>query len=149
MNYEIIPMAEDHVASVAELEQICFPDPWSENSIRSELDNHLSLWLCAVCDGKVIAYVGSQSAAGESDIMNLAVHPDFRKQGVGENLISTLCEKVKTQEISALLLEVRVSNLPATALYEKLGFKTVGIRPNYYFHPREDARIMRKELMES
>ena len=149
MQYEIIPMTEDRVSSVAELEKICFPDPWSENSVRGELQNPLSLWLCAVCEGRVIGYVGSQTAAGESDIMNVAVHPDFRRLGVGEALITALCEKLKEQDISALLLEVRLSNLPAEKLYEKLGFQTVGIRPNYYFHPREDARIMRKELMET
>lgn len=149
MDVQILKMDDEHVTAVAEMEKLCFPVPWSENSVRNELRNPLSLWLVAVCDGQVIGYVGSQSAAGESDIMNLAVHPDFRNRGLGLQLMQELMTHLRQDGILALLLEVRVSNAAAIALYEKLGFVTVGIRPNYYFSPREDARIMRKELIES
>lgn len=145
-NITIIPMAEEHISAIAELEKSCFSDPWSENSIRSELHNVLSLWLVAVSDGTLVGYIGSQSAAGESDMMNVAVSPDYRNHGVATALIDALIGELKKRDMDALTLEVRESNTSAINLYEKLGFTTVGVRPNYYFHPREHALIMRKEL---
>lgn len=139
-------MTQADVPAIAELEKLCFSDPWSENSIASELDNRLSLWLVAETDGKVVGYVGSQSVLDGADMMNLAVAPDCRKQGVGEALVKELLVHLKENKIIALFLEVRVSNLPAISLYEKLGFEQVGRRPKYYRNPREDALILRKEL---
>lgn len=147
--FQIIPMAERHVAAVAELEKMCFSVPWSENSVRNELNNPLSLWLVAISGDMVCGYIGSQSVAGESDMMNVAVHPEFRQRGIGMQLVLELMERLRKLGNTALLLEVRAGNLPAITLYERLGFVTVGVRPNYYFHPKEDAKIMRKELKES
>lgn len=142
---EYIKMRESHVAQIAEIEKLCFNDPWSENSIRYELTNAISLWLVAVCDGKVAGYVGSQSVLDEADMMNIAVHPDYRKQGVAQMLIAQLIAMLSTQGVRSLTLEVRTSNDPAIALYEKMGFVQVGRRPNYYRNPKEDALILRKE----
>ena len=141
----IIKMSPDHVSQVAYLETVCFHDPWSEKSIASELDNILSLWLVALEGEEVIGYVGSQTVLGWSDMMNVAVHPDHRRKGVGEKLVTALEEALKAQESTCLTLEVRASNEPAKALYEKLGFIEVGRRKNYYRNPKEDALIMRKE----
>lgn len=141
-------MKQDDVPQIAYLEKQCFSDPWSENSIASELDNRLSCWLVAVEQGTVAGYVGSQSVLDMADMMNIAVAPDFRRQGIAEQLIFALIERLKDKGIIALLLEVRVSNAPAIALYEKLGFEQVGRRPRYYHNPREDALILRKELTE-
>ena len=142
----IVSMNESHVAQVAELEKICFSDPWSENSVASELKNHLSCWLVAEEDGKVAGYVGSQTVIDESDMMNVAVHPDHRRKGIAEALVVELVEALKKRESHCLTLEVRASNEPAKALYEKLGFIQVGLRKNYYRNPKEDALILRKEF---
>lgn len=142
---EIIQMNESHVTQVAELEKLCFSDPWSENSITSELVNKLSYWLVAVEGDTVAGYIGSQSVLGESDMMNVAVHPDFRRQGIAKRLVLTLVEGLKVRGNHCLSLEVRASNEPAIRLYEKLGFLQVGRRPKYYRNPREDALILRKE----
>ena len=136
---------ETHVAAVAALEKLCFADPWSLSSIASELNNPLALWLVAVEDGDLIGYIGSQSVMGESDMMNVAVHPDHRRKGLGEMLVLALCEALSGENTS-LALEVRSSNAPAISLYEKLGFVQVGLRRNYYRNPKEDALILRKEL---
>jgi ribosomal-protein-alanine N-acetyltransferase len=141
----ITEMNAAHVLEVAALEKICFADPWSEMSIASELQSLWSYWLVALEDDRVIGYVGSQSSIDEADIMNVAVHPDFRRQGIAENLINTLIAELKKRGCHALVLEVRVSNTPAITLYEKLGFAQVGCRKNYYRNPREDALILRKE----
>ena len=138
-------MTADHVAQVAALETICFHDPWSEKSVASELTNPLSLWLVALDGDRVAGYVGSQSVLGESDMMNVAVHPDYRRQGIAERLCQALVVALKEKGNHCLTLEVRASNEPAKALYEKLGFTQVGLRKNYYRNPKEDALILRKE----
>lgn len=143
---EIVKMNASHVAPIAELEKLCFSDPWSENSIAYELTSRLSYWLVAVENGEVVGYVGSQSVLGESDMMNVAIHPDHRRKGVAEALVLALAKDLKERDNVCLTLEVRVSNEPAIALYEKLGFTQVGRRPNYYRNPREDALILRKTL---
>ena len=135
------------VSAIAELEKLCFSDPWSENSIASEVDNRLSYWLVAEVDGIVAGYVGSQTVLDAADMMNLAVSPVYRRRGIGQALVNALVEHLRQNEVIALLLEVRVSNAPAIALYESLGFEQVGRRPKYYHNPREDALIMRKELV--
>ena len=135
------------VSAIAELEKLCFSDPWSEKSIASEVDNRLSYWLVAEIDGVVAGYIGSQTVLDASDMMNLAVSPDYRRKGIGQALVNALVEHLQQNKVIALLLEVRVSNAPAIALYESLGFEQVGRRPKYYHNPREDALIMRKELV--
>ena len=141
----IVRMNESHVSAVAELEKLCFRDPWSENSVASELKNKLALWLVAEEDGIVTGYIGSQTCGEESDVMNVAVAPGFRRRGIAEALVHSLVEELKAVESRCLTLEVRASNAPAIALYEKLGFREIGRRKNYYRNPREDALILRKE----
>ena len=142
----ITKMTESHVAQVAELEKLCFRDPWSENSVASELHNALSLWLVAVDGERVAGYVGSQTVMDESDMMNVAVHPDYRKQGIATALILGLVEELRKRGSRSLTLEVRASNETAISVYSKLDFQEVGRRKNYYRNPREDALIMRKEF---
>ena len=134
-----------HVAQIAQLEKICFSDPWSERSIASELDNELAFWLVATEGDTVAGYIGSQTVMDETDMMNVAVHPDFRRRGIAEALVTGLVEELKNNGSHCLTLEVRASNAPAIALYEKLGFSEIGRRKNYYRNPREDALILRKE----
>ena len=141
----ITNMRQEHVAQVAALEKLCFRDPWSENSVASELNNPLSLWLVAL-DGETVAgYVGSQTVMDESDMMNLAVHPDYRCQGIGSRLVDELIKELKKKGSQRLTLEVRVSNEPAKRLYDELGFSEIAVRKRYYSHPKEDALILRKE----
>ncbi len=139
-------MNVNDVPAIAELERVCFSDPWSENSISSELNNPLSYWLVAEDNGVIAGYVGSQSVLDAADMMNIAVSSDYRRQGIGQALIEGLVAHLLRKNVIALLLEVRVSNIPAITLYEKLGFEQVGRRRGYYHNPREDALILRKEL---
>lgn len=138
-------MNASHIGQVAQLEKLCFSDPWSEKSVASELDNELSFWLVALDGDTVAGYIGSQSVLGESDMMNVAVHPAYRRQGIAEALVTQLVQALKEMGNHCLTLEVRASNAPAIGLYEKLGFTEVGRRPNYYRNPKEDALILRKE----
>ena len=142
---EFTVMNETHVAQVAELEKLCFSDPWSLRSITSELSNPLSLWVVAVAGDTIVGYVGSQSVMGEADMMNLAVVPEHRRQGIGRRLVEELVSRLTANQVKSLTLEVRASNDPAIALYHEMGFQAVGRRPGYYRNPKEDALILRKE----
>ena len=143
MNYEF--MTRCHTEAVAEIEKICFSDPWSLNSVNSELDNPLSLWIVAMDGDRVVGYVGSQTVLGDADMMNLAVLPEFRRLGIGKELVKQLINALQSRSAQSLSLEVRQSNVPAIQLYESLGFLQVGLRPNYYKNPKENALILRKE----
>lgn len=142
---KIVPMTEAHVAAVAKLEAACFADPWSENSVASELKNSLSLWLVAVEGDTVVGYVGSQTVMGETDMMNVAVHPNCRRRGIAKGLLEALIRTLKKLGSRSLTLEVRASNEPAITLYTEFGFLEAGRRRNYYRNPKEDALILRKE----
>ena len=119
---EIVEMNCSHVPAVAAIEKECFSDPWSEKSIASELENPLSLWFVAMDGNRVCGYVGSQTVLGESDMMNIAVSGDYRRQGIGEQLISRLIRELSERGSHILCLEVRASNEPAIRLYEQTGF---------------------------
>ena len=143
---EIVQMNAAHVAQVAAIEKECFGrESWSERSVAGELSNALAFWLVAVDGDTVAGYVGSQTVCGETDMMNVAVTATYRRQGIAEKLVLALVEALKAQGSRCLTLEVRASNEPAKALYEKLGFVQIGRRPKYYQNPREDALILRKE----
>ena len=143
---EIVKMTADHIAQVAAIEKECFGrEGWSERSVAGELTNDLAFWLVAVEGERVAGYVGSQTVCGETDMMNVAVTAEFRRQGIAEKLVLALVDELKAMGSRCLTLEVRASNTPAQALYEKLGFAQVGRRPKYYQNPREDALILRKE----
>lgn len=141
----IVTMTSCHVPQVAALEKECFSDPWSQRSVASELDNPLALWLVWEEDGQVLGYVGSQTVLDETDMMNVAVSAQARRRGIAQALVEALVIRLKQRGSRCLTLEVRASNASAIALYEKLGFRQVGRRPNYYSHPKEDGLILRKE----
>ena len=114
----ITTMNATHVSQVAELEKLCFSDPWSEKSVASELNNPLSLWLVALEGERLAGYVGSQTVLDETDMMNIAVHPDYRRCGVARQLVEELVAGLKRRGSRCLTLEVRASNDPARKLYE-------------------------------
>lgn len=137
---QIVPFAEQHVADIAKLEQICFADPWTEDGLREEINNTCARFLTAVDEtGTVAGYIGCHTVLDEGYIANVAVSPDFRRQGIGQKLVQTLQTH---HDLSFLTLEVRVSNDPAIRLYTGCGFRPVGTRKNFYSHPTEDALLM-------
>ncbi len=102
---EIIQMDEAWTGRVAELEKVCFSTPWSEQSIAQELHNPLSLWLLAVEGESLAGYVGSQTVMGETDMMNLAVAPQRRRQGIGRRLVEELTARLARMGSRSLTLE--------------------------------------------
>lgn len=147
MDYQLIPLAHEHLGQAAEIERLCFSDPWSEKMLAEHLANPCSLTLAAVGDtGRLLGYVGLLAVVDEGYITNVAVRPDCRRQGVASSLLQALEARGRARNLTFLTLEVRQSNAPARALYEKLGYVQAGMRRNYYENPREDAVIMTKTL---
>lgn len=147
MDYQLIPLAHEHLGQAAEIERLCFSDPWSEKMLAEHLANPCSLTLAAVDGvGRLLGYVGLLAVVDEGYITNVAVRPDCRRQGVASSLLQALEARGRARNLTFLTLEVRQSNAPARALYEKLGYVQAGLRRNYYENPREDAVIMTKTL---
>ena len=143
MKVQIIPMTTEDLPAVAALEKTCFPaDPWSEALFRDALDNPAVVILLAEGeDGAVLGYAVLSVVLDEGNLDNIAVAPDCRRRGVADALLDVLTGFGR-ENLAALMLEVRASNAPAIALYEKHGFAAVGRRKNYYDAPREDAILM-------
>lgn len=142
----IVPMAERHLAALAEIEKACFHAPWSESMLREELGK--GIFLVAERDGQAVGYVGCQTVLDEGYITNVAVSPDCRRQGIARALIAKLTDEARAAGLAFVTLEVRASNAPAIALYEGAGFGRVGVRKIFYTAPTEDAVLMTLFLKE-
>jgi len=137
------------IDAVQEVERASFTSPWPANAFKHELtQNRHARYVVARRGGRVIGYAGLWNAVGEAHITTFAVHPDARRERVGERLLLRLFEiaaelaKSMAEGRMALTLEVRASNLPAQKLYEKYGFRRAGVRRRYYSDNSEDAIIM-------
>ena len=147
-NIIIRPMIIDDVDEVYIVEEDCFVDPWSKDSIRKELKNNLARYLVAQLDNKIVGYVGVWFVVDEGHITNVAVHSDYRGKKIGDRLVKEMVELCKENKLVAMTLEVRTSNTVAQNLYRKYGFKMGGIRKEYYSDNKEDAIIMWNQLKE-
>lgn len=143
IHYRIINKKDiDGIFSVSSLS---FETPWSYESIKSESNNPLAKYIVAIDlddNEKVIGFIGAWVAVFEADIVNIAVHPDYRKFGIGSKLISSFIELGRNEDWYKITLEVRESNLPAQNLYKKYNFEIDGIRKEYYTDNKENAILM-------
>ncbi|MBR3988183.1 MAG: ribosomal protein S18-alanine N-acetyltransferase [Clostridia bacterium] len=137
-------MTDADVKSAAEIENLCFVHPWSEQSIKDEMDKENSVFLMAFENEKPIGYVGLSVVFDEGYMGNLAVIEEYRRKGVGRMLMKELICECKKLSLAFATLEVRDSNTPAVSLYKSLGFDEVGRRKNYYKEPLEDAILLTK-----
>ena len=139
---ELVPLTEDMLPRVLELEKLCFSLPWSRDAFLPELTDPACCWLAVLTNGEVAGYAGMRTVLDEGYISNIAVSPALRKQGFGMALVQALKREGAIRGLSFLTLEVRVGNAEARRLYERAGFREVGLRPGYYEKPREDALLM-------
>ena len=138
----LLPLTEELLPQVLELEKVCFSLPWSRDAFLPELTDPACCWLAALTDGEVAGYAGMRTVLDEGYISNIAVSPAHRKQGLGMALVDALQREGRRRRLSFLTLEVRVGNAEARRLYERAGFREAGLRPGYYEKPREDALLM-------
>ena len=139
----IEPMRLEHLPHVHAIEQASFSAPWPANAYRSELEtNRLASYLVARVDDDIVGYGGMWLMVDEGHIITFAVHPEWRRQHIGERLLLAFLDLAADRGAHEATLEVRLSNLPARRRYEKFGFRPVGLRPRYYSDNGEDALIM-------
>ena len=141
---KIVPMEKAHLPEIVRLEQTCFSHPWSLDGLGQELANPHAAFFTAMLGSPpdVAGYLGMHHVLDEGYIANVAVFPNYRRQGVASALLRHLVEYARSQALSFLSLEVRMSNFAAISLYDAFGFEKVGKRPGFYQDPPEDAWIM-------
>lgn len=140
---EIKPIDSNYVEKIAEMEKLCFSNPWSEQTLTSEMNDENARFFGAFVDGELGGYIGGRTVAEETEIFNVATKPEYRRMGLGKALIEEFVSASKKQNTNVIFLEVRTSNLSAINLYEKAGFVFCGLRKNYYTNPTENAILMR------
>ena len=146
MNYKLVPMDKSHLDAVEALERVCFSKPWPKSMLEDELYNpNVSLVVAEGEDGSVLGYGEIGVVLDEGCLEKIAVDPDYRRQGVAEAILSAFL-RFGQAHLAFLTLEVRASNAPAIALYEKLGFEQVGRRKNYYADLHEDALLLTRDF---
>ena len=130
-----------HLAAIARLEREAFAHPWSEQALAL-LCTDTAFGFVILEDDRALAYGGMMCVAGEGQITNIATAPDHRGQGLGAAVMTALLQRARELELCEISLEVRESNTPAIALYEKFGFTVAGKRPRFYTNPTETALVM-------
>ncbi len=127
---------------VAQLEKLCFHQPWSRNSLELLIKEGIGVGVVCSCDGQICAYGGMMVAVDEGQITNIATHPEYRRRGYGKAVLEALIKYAKQNGLDSISLEARESNHAAIELYTKLGFKVEGKRKDFYTNPTESALIM-------
>lgn len=139
-------MEAKHIASVCEIEQLCFASPWKAHMFQEEMENNPRCRYLVLLDRQepscVVAYGGYWKILDEGHITNVAVRPQWQGRGAGTYLMEQIMAFARAEGVTAMTLEVRRSNEIAQALYQKLGFVVEGVRPKYYGDNDEDALLM-------
>ena len=135
-------LKREHIEGVAKIENVCFSEPWSTGAFESEINNENAFFYIASVDNIIAGYMGFHTVLDEGYVANIAVLPEYRRQGIASALMQNAVNICKSVPLSFLSLEVRISNGAAIALYERFGFKIVGERKNFYSSPKENAYIM-------
>ena len=138
---EIKNFSTEYINGVAEIERVCFSNPWDEAALEAELKNDCAHLYVAVDSGKVIGYAVVYCVCGEADIARVAVLDAYRRKGIATQL---LLKGFEDNEAECVFLDVRESNTAAIKLYRSLGFEETGIRRNYYSDPTENAILMKR-----
>lgn len=142
-------MEEKDIPYVLAIERVSYPNPWHEMTFIGEIHNKPISFPWVIVhkeEKKIIGYVILWHIKKEVQISNIAVHPDFRRKGIGEAVMRQVLAQVEREGAKFVSLEVRPSNFAAANLYQKLGFEILGIRKDYYHNPKEHALIMGKRL---
>lgn len=137
-------MEEKDLEQAAQLERLCFSEPWSLKLLQDSFWGQWDTLFAAELQGKVCGYAVLRIVAGEGEIQRIAVHPDFRRLGIGSKLMEAMDLFSGAREAGATTLEVRAGNQGAIGLYKSFGFAKEGLRKGYYRNPVEDAVIMRR-----
>jgi len=145
-NYEIESIGPEDLDEIVAIENVSYPSPWPKQIFEREIEAQNSYKRIIKFSGSVVAYIVTWTVHDEVHILNIAVHPDFRKIGLGEMLLRDCLGFSSERGLKLAVLEVRTSNNSAIKLYEKIGFRTLRVRKKYYSDTGEDAYVMLYEL---
>ena len=147
MEIIIEKMKREDIDEILSIEELCYGSHhWSYDSFLSELNNKISSYYCIVDNNnRCVGYMGIWKIINEAHVTNLSVHPDYQHKKLAHRLLLTSIKECYREKIKFITLEVRISNKKAIYLYEKFGFKSLGIRKKYYQDNNEDAIIMWSE----
>ena len=140
-------MEKRDLLQVEAIETALFSDAWSEQGFEDTLNSPYVSSLVAIDEAEdtILGYIIMYVSFEEGEISNVAVAKSAQNRGIGSALMQAILEKGLEESVTRFILEVRVSNTPAIALYKKFGFTEIGIRRDFYEKPREDALIMVRE----
>ncbi len=142
---KIVDTSIEHINDIMIIERLSFAIPWSKKSFVEEISNNkFAHYICAVTHNNTLGYAGMWKIFDEGHITNFAVHPEYRRAGIGSKMMDALIGKANVMGIKSMTLEVRENNKGAISLYTGYGFREVGIRKNYYVNNGENAIIMWK-----
>lgn len=141
----VVYIDDSHIDGIVNIENTCFSHPWTRDGIIEALNNRTKFYVYEK-NGCVLGYVGVSVILDEGYITNIATLPEYRNQGIATALLTKLDDLAALENLSFISLEVRVGNQNAISLYEKFGYKTEGVRKNFYDDPKEDALIMTKRF---
>ena len=131
------------IPQVHEIERLSFRTPWPSYAFEQELQgNRLARYLVARAGDRIVGFAGVWLMVDEAHVTTFAIHPDWRRQGIGRQLLLNLVELSITIGARRMTLEVRASNDVAQSLYRSFGFEVAGRRPRYYTDDGEDALVM-------
>jgi len=139
-------MTAAHLDAVDEIERHSFKNPWPPQVFAEELTREWARVDVALDRGRVVGFVDYWIVQDEIHLLAIASHPDARRRGIGKLLLDHLLARAREEQAVLVTLEVRRSNVPAIAMYERAGFATVGVRPRYYAEDNEDALVMTLDL---
>ena len=142
----IAPATEADLDAIDAIEQHSFKSPWSRDTFKGELLREWARLDVVRIDGRLVGFCNYWLVTTELHILAIATHPDLRGRGIARQLLDHVLEVARTAGCSLATLEVRRSNTPAIALYERAGFKTVHVRARYYQDDDEDALVMLRGL---
>ncbi len=142
---KIVPLSKNNIDDICEIESLSLSTAWGKTEMEKELENKNAVYFCAEETNKTVGYIGMWNIAGEGNITNIAVHPDFRKRGIGFLLVNAMIEYSKRNNILFLTLEVNEKNKNAYSLYKKCGFYESGRRKKYYSN-EFDAILMQLDI---
>lgn len=142
----IEPLGPGDIREIMELERLCFAYHWTEEQFRLGLERGAYHILGLRLDGRMVGYAAFSVIQDEMEIMNLAVHPEFRRRGFGARLLDAVLRHSRAAGAQQGFLDVKESNIPAIDLYRKFGFNQIGVRKRYYPDTREDALLFRCDI---
>ncbi len=146
LRVDVLKADMSHLKQIAQIENECISDGWSENAFKEVFENPNALIFVAVSDGEVVGFLNGSFVLDEAELLNVAVSDKYRNCGVAGSLITSFEKELLNKGVNTIYLEVRESNISARRLYDKYAFVQNGLRKNYYHNPTENAILMKKEI---